>query len=472
MSLRLRLALWYGGLTGLVVFVVGLLTYAAHTRGHYDEMDYTLYTSAEHIAQEYELGGASLPPVGAKAPISQSLAVRIYDPAGGIVGESSAAGPAPDVDPAGTLAAPPGPPFDPVAAIAPPMAAPSVAVGAFGLSEVKGGDRWRYYVRPFLGSRYYLVVAESLARLDASVAQFRWLVALLTLGGAAITLAAGWLLARRALRPVSSLQETAATIAHSRNFQRRVRVGSTQDELGKLASTFNEMLASLEEAYHAQQRFVSDASHELRAPLTAIQGNLDLLERIPNMPPEERQEAIGEASREARRLARLVADLLALARADAGVATRRDPVELDRSLLEAMGSARHLARGQRLEVSEVEPVVVLGDQDRLKQLFLLLLDNAIKYTPSGGSVTAGLRRDEGYAEINVVDTGIGIAPEDLPNVFDRFYRADPARGRDPGGTGLGLPIAKWIVEQHRGEIAISSKQGRGTTVTLRFPLTS
>jgi two-component system OmpR family sensor kinase len=214
---------------------------------------------------------------------------------------------------------------------------------------------------------------------------------------------------------------------------------------------------------------VADASHELRAPLTSIQGNLEILERQANLPGEERMEAIGEASREAHRLARLVADLLALARADAGVPLRQEPVEMDRVLMDSVAEARHLTHGQRLEVEHLEPAVVAGDPDRLKQLVLILLDNAIKYTPPDGRVTVRLQQNGTGIEVSVRDTGIGIPREDLPRVFDRFYRADPARSRDPGGTGLGLSIARWIAEQHGGAISLDSHPGKGTTAIVRLP---
>ncbi len=230
------------------------------------------------------------------------------------------------------------------------------------------------------------------------------------------------------------------------------------------------MLATIEQAYQAQKQFVADASHELRAPLTAIQGNLELIERHREMSADERQEAINEASREARRLTQLVADLLALARADAGVPLRRDRVELDRVLLDAVGEARHLANGQRLEVDALEPSEVLGDADRLKQLALILLDNALKYTAPNGSVSVGLRRNGRNVILEVHDNGIGIAKEDLPRVFERFFRADPARRRDAAGTGLGLSIARWIADQHGADISLSSEPGHGTRVLVTLPL--
>ena len=160
-------------------------------------------------------------------------------------------------------------------------------------------------------------------------------------------------------------------------------------------------------------------------------------------------------------MSRLVADLLVLAHADAGqkLAIRR-PVELDNLLLDVFGDARILAKGQKVSVRELDQVQVMGDPDRLKQLLLILVDNALKYTPSGGEVSLGLRRSNGRVEVFVDDTGIGISSEDQPHIFERFYRADKARSREMGGSGLGLSIAKWIVEQHSGTIAVTSTPAR------------
>jgi signal transduction histidine kinase len=266
------------------------------------------------------------------------------------------------------------------------------------------------------------------------------------------------------------MTQTAQAIALSHDLSARIETPLQRDELGQLATTFNEMLESIETAYHAQQRFVSDASHELRAPLTAIQGNLELLRRQSSMPEAERDEALGEVERESTRLTRLVADLLVLARADAGVSLKRCTVDLDAIVLEALREARHLSGGQALTLDVFEPAKVEGNEDRLKQLVLILLDNALKYTPASGQVTLGLHRRDTNVEIVVHDTGVGIAPEDLPLVFERFYRVDPARSRDPGGTGLGLPIARWIVGQHWGEIELESCPGQGTTAIVRLPL--
>ncbi|GIW07446.1 MAG: two-component sensor histidine kinase [Dehalococcoidia bacterium] len=471
MPIRWRLALYYGGLAFLCCAMVTMAAYAAHTRAHYDDLDRALRSAAEHVVEEYTGAGSSADLAGPLAvPAAPDAALRVYGPGGQVLAESPSAGLVPPVDPGAIIARPSGPPFDPVVRLAPALISEDPGRGAFGLTTGPDGHRWRLYVLPTDGSARFLLAAAPLERIDASVARFRLLVALLVVAGAGLTFVAAVLLAGRALRPVAALTETAAAIARSRGFDRRVAVGPQQDELGRLAATFNEMLASLERAYRSEQRFVSDASHELRAPLTAIQANLELLERRPNMPTSEQQEAVGEAAREARRLAVLVADLLMLARADAGVPLRRQLVELDRVVLDVLGEARHLARGQRFDVAKLEPALVEGDPDRLRQLLLILLDNALKYTPPTGQVTLGLSRNGTAAEVTVRDTGVGIAAHDLPHVFERFYRADPARARDPSGTGLGLPIARWIAEQHGGELTLASEPEKGTIATVRLPV--
>ena len=201
-----------------------------------------------------------------------------------------------------------------------------------------------------------------------------------------------------------------------------------------------------------------------------IQANLELLEHQPAMSAAERDAAVQVAHTEAARLARLVADLLVLARADTGVPVRHDPVDLDRVVVAVLDEARLLAPHRRIAIATLDPAVVAGDADRIKQLVLNLVGNAMKYTPADGRITVALRRAGPVAEIEVRDTGIGIPAADLPRVFERFYRADPARTRDAGGTGLGLSIALWIARQHGGDIVLASEPGRGTVATVRLPV--
>ncbi len=473
MSLRLRLALWCSALTGAVVVLVCFYSYAVHSRAHYDELDATLWSVTRHVAGELGAAGTDVERARILASARRlGTEVRIY----GLDGRRHTLLPMPpvvDVDVHAVLAGPPHPAYPAVAALAPALHPPEHRPGAFGLLRGTDGARWRVFVLPdttLEGTPHYLATALPLAHLDASVRQFARLMVVMAVLGCALTFVAGWLVAGRALRPVAVLTETAHRIAQSRVFSQRVAVGDPHDELSRLATTFNEMLASLEQAYAAQQRFVSDASHELRAPITVIQANLELLKRHAAMPAPEREQAVAEAYQESARLARLVADLLALARADAGVPMRRQRVELDRVLMTVLGEARHLTRDHRFEVEAIEPVIVEGDPDRLKQLLLIPIDNALRYTPASGRVGVALRRRRGVVEISIRDTGIGIAAEDLPHVFERFYRADPARTRDPGGTGLGLGIARWIAVQHGGVIDLTSAPGQGTTVSIRLPV--
>jgi signal transduction histidine kinase len=473
MSLRLRLALWYGGLAGLLILLVCTYSYAVHGRAHYDETDAVLATSAEHVASE--LAGALTP--GQRAGVLHASrimgpAMRVFGADGLLRAQSDSGAAAPTVEFKDALTPRP-PPYPFMARYAPALHAADGHAGVFSL--VRARQRWRVYALPIAGRNEHLVALAPLGVIDASVRQFGVLMILMAVLGGIVTFLAGWLVAAAALRPVAAVTRTAGTIARLREFSRRVSpdsVRSARDELGRLTATFNEMLGSLEQAYSAQQRFVSDASHELRAPLTSIQANLELLRERKDMSAEERQTAVAEAAAEANRLARLVADLLALARADAGTTLRREDVELDRVLMDVVGDARHLVAGQRLEIGTLEPCLIRGDRDRMKQLFLILVDNAIKYTPAPGSVSVSLRRDPNGAVFEVRDTGIGIPAADLPRVFERFYRADPARSRDPGGTGLGLAIAHWIATQHEGTIELTSTPGHGTTATVRLPVTT
>ena len=227
---------------------------------------------------------------------------------------------------------------------------------------------------------------------------------------------------------------------------------------------------SLLKTLEQQKRFVSDASHEFRAPLTAILGNLGLLERYPDMPNEDRHEAITEATREAGRLGRLVSELLTLARSDAGVQPTLEDVNLRDVALESWRDAHQLSNGCTLEQGVIEQVEVEGNRDRLKQLALILLDNALKYTPAGGTVRLELQQKGNQAELIVTDTGPGIAAEDLPHVFERFYRADQSRthGSDPGGSGLGLPIAQSIAQSHGGEIGLENQASGGIRAVVKL----
>jgi signal transduction histidine kinase len=236
--------------------------------------------------------------------------------------------------------------------------------------------------------------------------------------------------------------------------------------VGRLVATFNAMLDRLQTLFLAQQRFVADASHELRSPLTAIRGNVDLLRRG----AADDSTALAAIDDETARMTRLVTDLLTLAQADAGVPMAQEVVELDALLLDVYRQTRDQAPHLTVRLRHEDQALVPGDPDRLRQLLLNLTDNALRYTPVDGIVTFSLWREDGWVRVAVSDTGIGIASEDLPHIFERFYRADKSRSRAAGGTGLGLAIARWIAQAHGGRIEVESTLGTGSTFTVWLPL--
>ena len=467
MSLRLRLALWYGSLTTLVVVLVCTYSYAIHSRTHYDELDRVLQSVAVHVDEELATATSNRDKV-LEASLLLGAGIRILDSTGQVRMQSRNAASVPVIDLPHMFRQPYVRPYSAIAALAPALQMAETNPGSFGLLRDARVNRLRVHVKRLADGSGYLAATMPLKHIDSAVRGFGRLMLAMALFGGLIAFGAGWIVARRALQPVTTLTNAAEAIAESRQFAHRVSAGERRDELGRLARTFNAMLASLQGAYESQVRFVSAASHELRAPLTVIQANLDLLQAA-KLSNGERDTSIAEASAEANRMARLVGDLLVLARADAGVPIRRESVELDRVVLEVLGEARHLASGQRIEVVHIEPAVVRGDRDRLKQLFLNIVENAIKYTPPPGNVRVELRHSDREAVVVIQDTGVGIGTGDLPRVFERFYRADPARSRDPGGSGLGLSIARWVAAEHGGSIGLDSRPGEGTIVSIRLP---
>lgn len=315
-----------------------------------------------------------------------------------------------------------------------------------------------------------LVVAASMSAFDASLGGLGLILGVMGLAGIALAVTGGWAISAGALHPIAKMTETARAIALSRGFARRIEVRDEgRDELAELGRTFNQMLASLDDAYRRQQRFVADVSHELRTPLTAIQGDLELLARG-QLPPGEAAATLAEARGETRRLARLVDDLLVLARADSGPQPFiGKPVQLDEVVMEVFRELRARA-DPRLRVVDLQAALVSGERDRLKQLVLILADNALSYTPPPGEVRISLRGDGGQTVLRVEDDGIGISAETAARAFERFYRGVEAQRLDPAGTGLGLSIARWIVERHGGSIALEPVTPRGTRVSVRIPV--
>jgi heavy metal sensor kinase len=302
----------------------------------------------------------------------------------------------------------------------------------------------------------------------------RALVAVLFIGSIiAIGLAGlvGWLSTGRALSPLKAVTQTALQITRADDLSRRIHYqGSSNDEVGQLISAFNQTLSRLENLFNTQRRFIADVGHELRTPLTVIKGNVALIRRL----GEADQESLEGIESEVDRLTRMVGDLLLLAQAESGkIPLDRRLVELDTLLLEAMQQMRVLARDRlAMRLGEIDQVLVCGDQDRLKQVLVNLIGNAINYTPAGGEVIVGLGKEGGQAKLTVSDTGPGIPAEDIPHIFERFYRGEKSRtrSRDGKGFGLGLSIAYWIVRNHGGRIEVRSRPGQGSTFCVWLPL--
>jgi heavy metal sensor kinase len=279
----------------------------------------------------------------------------------------------------------------------------------------------------------------------------------------------GVFLARRALKPVDQIARTAHEIEES-DLSRRVPVQS-KDELGRLASTLNQMIERLEKAFKRQRQFTGDASHELRTPLAVIQAESTLALKKDRSPDEYKQ-SLEVVSRESGHMSKVIDQLLTLARADSGKERLSlEEIDLGDLLLGIGGRAETLCREQGLEfrLERMDAATVNGDRSKLRTLLLNLLDNAIRYSPDGGTVSLRLRKVDGMAVIDVADTGIGIPEADIPYIFERFYRVDKARSRAEGGAGLGLAIAGHIAETHGGRIEVASQLGKGSTFSLWLP---
>jgi two-component system OmpR family sensor kinase len=313
-----------------------------------------------------------------------------------------------------------------------------------------------------------LQVGESLHPINSTMTRVRYI--LLALGALALAAAAGagWLIANRGLRPLARIAQVAAGIRGSGDFSRRIDMPGRSDEIGTLASSFDQLLGTVEETLLRHKQLVADCSHELRTPLLVVRGNLDLLSRIDD--PAERAECIEEARAEAARMQRMVTDLLLLARVDRGQVVELLPVRLDLVLREVYRLMLPHAGSHLLSLAAREPLCVLGDSERLKQVVINLVENALRYTPDGGSVMIGLDSLDGSARIWVRDTGIGIAAAEQEQIFGRFYRVDRSRGRNGAGAGLGLTIVRYLVEAHGGTVRVESRLGEGSTFFVTLPL--
>jgi heavy metal sensor kinase len=450
MTLRARLTLWYAAVLTLVLLAFGVAVYALLSLSLIRQIDATLNVAADDIRLAFrrEVTGIRLPPMA--LDLTANVYVQIWDTGRKLVVQNISVAEAP---------------FDPG----------RLETGEAAFSDVRFNDiHLRVLTYPLVAQPEGTVVgtmqlASPLTTVDE--AQRALLVLLLSGGLMAVLLAAlvGWTTAAAALRPLGQVTETALQITRADDLSLRIPLsGPAQGEVGRLIIAFNETLERLENLFETQRRFMADVSHELRTPLTTILGNLDLMRKMGQLDAES-LEAI---SSETQRMKRLVQDILVLTQAESGkLPLARAELELDTLVLEVFQQSKVLAQ-DRVEVrlGQEDQARVMGDRDRLKQVLLNLMSNAIEYTPAGGAVTLGLACVGDWARVTVSDTGPGISQEDLPHIFERFYRVDRSRKRTgQGGAGLGLSIANWITRSHEGRLEVASEVGKGTTFSVWLP---
>lgn len=467
--LRVRLTLWYVGLLGLILLIFGAALYALLVQQVYERdtmLVREVITQIEAaLVEEYEVhqrrppATVSLPSLDTFLPAGTTMFVQVLAPDGTVRMRNSLLGDA--VLPRYTADL--------------ERARQTRQWVVRTLLHVEG-ERAQLYTYPvYVGDELigFIQVAYPLAETDLMVRQLAFLIFGSIVAVCLVALIGGGILARRALRPVERVTQTALQITRAEDLTRRIPKPAADDEIRHLVEAFNEMLARLEDVFRDQQRFVADVSHELRTPLTTLQSTVDLLRRGAFETPEQQAEALTLIESEVARLKRLVDDLMLLVRADAGETLQREPVELDMLLLDVYRQAKVLAQasGKPLDVrlGHEDQAIVLGDRDRLRQLILNLVDNAIKYTPEG-RITLSLYREDGWVRLVVEDTGIGIPKDALPYLFRRFYRVDRARSRELGGTGLGLAIVQWIAEAHGGYVEVESEEGKGSRFIVYLPV--
>jgi len=453
MSLRLRLTLLYSTMIGVILLIFGAAVYILVNVILLNQVDETLASVAGDILKVAKVDSVgqinviSLPPLDMTA----NAYVQVWGPDSKLISASPGIGMLTDpLDPGGLQA----------------------GRSIYRDSYVKGVHLRVLSVPLEARGRVVgiLQVGSSLTVVDATRGD---MLSIMLVGAILAILLAGlasWVVLGRAFSPLAAIAETVDQINRADDLSRRIPYQAPpDDEIGDMVESFNQTLERLESLFTSQQRFLADVSHELRTPLTVIKGNVDLMRRI----KEVDEESLNSIDQEAGRLSRLVGGLLMLAQAESGKLTLNlRPVQLDTLVTEVFQEMRILAGSKvRVHLNEIDQMEVTGDRDRLKQVFVNLVSNAIQYTPAGGDVFLSLASVKDQARVIVRDTGPGIPSEDLPHIFERFYQAEKSRTRSKvSGFGLGLSIAHWIVDHHGGKIEVDSREGKGTTFAIWLPL--
>jgi heavy metal sensor kinase len=459
LSIRTRLTLWYSALLLVILVAIAALSYSWLRRTVHQDLDASLLAVARAIR---DTGAPDRPEREVEALLREMLGPELYDKLFRLL------------DPEGRPHAFGGRPSGDALPLS-TAARARAARGESTLETVAGpeAEPLRVFTMPIVrNGRVVDIVQVGMSVRRAEVLLDRYLHTLFVLIPLGVGLAAlvGAVIARAALRPVDEMTRTARRIT-AEDLSRRVERPGTGDELERLAETLNGMLARLEAAFTQTRRFAADAAHELRTPLAALRGGIEVALRA-ERPPEEYRRALASSLEEVERLIRLAEDLLLLSRATAGPEMTRAPVDLEPLLLDVfdMGARRGRAAGVSVRIDTMAPSAVRGDATALRGVLLNLVENAIKYTPPGGKVELGLTTGDGMAVVTVSDTGIGLDPADADRIFEPFVRLDAARTRDTGGAGLGLAIARSVAVAHGGTLSVESRPGAGSRFVLRLPL--
>jgi heavy metal sensor kinase len=447
-SIKLRLTLWYLAAIVVLLVILGTVSYYLLSKNLYRNLDESLRTRVIELQGSIKIDGR-------RVQFEQKVAelVMIYDADGALLERLG-----PNVE---------------FSNIDKTVEQALFGKSSFVSASTPKGPDVRLYAAPFndsSGRRVAIIVGRLPNDILDVLAIFRMVILNSSLLVVVLAGVGGLFLADRTLKPVERIAEIARGIGES-DLSRRIDI-QTDDELGRLASTLNGMIARLEEAFKKQRQFVADASHELRTPLAIIQAESSLALGKERTQAEFRR-SLELVSQEVDYMSDIVGKLLLLARSDAGVepVDLRD-VDLKELLVGLSQDVEALAqeKGLRFTLGSTDSLTIKGDKLKLRQLFLIVLDNAIRHTPGGGSISGSLVRRNDSAVASIGDTGIGIPDDHLPFIFDRFYRVDKARSRAEGGMGLGLSIALSIAKMHGGDIEVESQVGAGTTFRIVLPL--
>ena len=471
-SVRIRLTVWYVGVLAVVLVGFSVVLYLMVARSLYDELDDDLHLALEAVtvrlsrdlADNKSERQAALDAVN-EVTTRRADGAAIYDAAGTLLAEQPEQGDARPRLPAGASVS------------AEDIYYATMTHRASG-STVRRRVAARRVHLDENGADYLLIVNESFDPLEGGLGAIRDLLYIAIPGALLISGLGGWFLTRQSLAPVVSMSERARRIS-AENLEQRLPVINPRDELGRLAATFNELLSRLDESFSYQRRFMADASHELRTPLSVMRTATGVTLEREGRTEVEYRDTLKIIDEQARRLSHIVEDMFTLARSDVGrQGLRQSDFYLDELIMEVARAGEVLAshKGVEINVAPAAETPFHGDEGLLRQMLLNLLDNSVKHTPAGGSVSVRLERENGHHAIIVSDTGAGIPVEAQSKIFERFYRVDKARSRAEAaqgamsGAGLGLSIARWIAEAHGGQLVLKSSGETGSTFVASLPV--